>query len=180
MPQSLRISMYFDDWLINWVNVACTSFPSFLDNHLRFCLHFCFIRRMISMPIGRLELTEFGRFVSGKYRFLKCADFEAKTGCADFKAYPPIMACFLKLKRTSKGPIVLLLRKMHYAVNNLCTDQINLSLAMRNHFVDRIIWSIINTAGRLLDIRTTLKLSQGNVCATTVSESSFLMEKFSF
>ena len=29
------------------------------------------------MPISRLELAEFGRFVSGKYRFLKRADFEA-------------------------------------------------------------------------------------------------------
>ena len=28
------------------------------------------------MPIGRLELAEFGRFVSGKYRFLECVDFE--------------------------------------------------------------------------------------------------------
>ena len=29
------------------------------------------------MPIGRLNSVQFGRFVSGKYRFLKCADFEA-------------------------------------------------------------------------------------------------------
>ena len=29
------------------------------------------------MPIGRLELAEFGRSLSGKYRPLKYADFEA-------------------------------------------------------------------------------------------------------
>ena len=40
------------------------------------------------MPIGRVKLAEFGRFVSGKYRFLKCTDFAAKTRCADFEAYP--------------------------------------------------------------------------------------------
>ena len=40
------------------------------------------------MPIDRLELAEFGRFVSGKYQFLKCADFAAQTGCADFEADP--------------------------------------------------------------------------------------------
>ena len=32
---------------------------------------------MIPMPIDGVNLAEFGRFVSGKYRFLKCADFEA-------------------------------------------------------------------------------------------------------
>ena len=34
--------------------------------------------------------------------------------------------------------------------------------------------------GRLLNIRTTLKLGQGNVCARIVSESSFYIENFSF
>ena len=32
------------------------------------------------MRVGRLKLVEFDRFVSGKYRFLKCADFEGKNG----------------------------------------------------------------------------------------------------
>ena len=39
------------------------------------------------MPIGRLELAEFGRFVPGQYRCLKWADFAAKTGCADFAGF---------------------------------------------------------------------------------------------
>ena len=43
------------------------------------------------MPINWLKLAEFGRFVSGKHRFSKCADFEAKRGCADFEAYPRTM-----------------------------------------------------------------------------------------
>ena len=75
--KSLCSPMLFGGWLIDWVNVAGTPFPFFLENHCRFGLHFCFIRRMITMPIGRQELAEFGRFVAGKYRFLKCADFEA-------------------------------------------------------------------------------------------------------
>ena len=69
--------MLFNGWLIDWVSVARTLFHFFVGRHLRFRLHFCFLRRMITMPIGRLELAEFGRFVSRKYRFLKCADFEA-------------------------------------------------------------------------------------------------------
>ena len=40
------------------------------------------------MPIGRLELDEFGRFVSEKYRFLKWADFEANMGCLDLETCP--------------------------------------------------------------------------------------------
>ena len=55
MPQSLRTPLWFDDRLIDWVNVACTSFPFFLANHLIFGLHFCFLQRLISMPIGRLS-----------------------------------------------------------------------------------------------------------------------------
>ena len=65
------------DWLIDWVNVACASFPFFLKNRLEFCVHVYFIRRSITRPIGRLDLAEFGRCLSGKYGFLKCADFEA-------------------------------------------------------------------------------------------------------
>ena len=42
---------------------------------------------MITTPIGRLDLEEFGRFLSGKYRFLKCADFEARTESANLEAY---------------------------------------------------------------------------------------------
>ena len=76
-------------WLIGWLDKHCLYFFSiFLGNHLRFGLYFCFRQRMITRPIDRLELAEFGPFVSGKYRFSKCADFEAKTGCADFEACP--------------------------------------------------------------------------------------------
>ena len=63
------------DWLIGWLGK--TLFPFFVENRLRFRLHLCFIQMMITTPIGRLELAEFGRFVSRKHRFLKCADFEA-------------------------------------------------------------------------------------------------------
>ena len=78
-------------WLIDWLGKSCLYFfPVFVGNHPEFRLHFCFTRRMITMPIGRLELAKFGRFVSGKCRFLKCAGFEAKTGCADFEACPRI------------------------------------------------------------------------------------------
>ena len=65
------------DWLIDWVKIACTFFPLFLENRLKFGLHVYFIRRLITRPIGRLDLAECGRFFSGNYRFLKCADFEA-------------------------------------------------------------------------------------------------------
>ena len=75
--QSLRTPMWFNGWLIDWVNVACTFFHFFVENHFRFRLFFCFVRSTITRPIGRLELAEFGWFVSGKYRFLKCTDFEA-------------------------------------------------------------------------------------------------------
>ena len=85
--QSLRTHMLFDGWLIDWIRVACV-FPSFAGYYLRFRFHFCFIQSTITIPIGGLELAEFGRFVSGKDRFLKCAAFEAKTGCADFETYP--------------------------------------------------------------------------------------------
>ena len=65
-------------WLIDWLDKHCLYFfPFFLNNHLRLGLYFCFIQRMILMPIDKLELAEFGRFFTGKYRFLKCADFEA-------------------------------------------------------------------------------------------------------
>ena len=37
-----------------------------------------------------------------------------------------------------------------------------------------------NNTSRLLTIRTTLQLSQGNVCARTVSEWSFCINKFSY
>ena len=64
-------------WLIDWLSerCSCSFFPFFVGNHFRFRLHFCFKRSTTTMPIGRLELAEFGRFVSGKYRFLKCSDF---------------------------------------------------------------------------------------------------------
>ena len=76
-------------WLIDWLGRHCWYvFPFPLKNRLRFVFAFVFIRRMILMPVDGLELAEFGRFFSGKYRFLKCADFDAKTGCADFEAYP--------------------------------------------------------------------------------------------
>ena len=75
--QNLRTPMLFNGWLIDWVNIACVFFHFLIGNHLRFRLHFYFIRSTITMPISRLELAEFGRFVSGKYRLLKCADFEA-------------------------------------------------------------------------------------------------------
>ena len=66
------------DRLIDWLDKCWLYFfPFFVENHLRFRLHFCFIRKMIIMPIVRLKLAEFGRFVSGKCRFLECADFEA-------------------------------------------------------------------------------------------------------
>ena len=65
------------DWLIDWVNVVCTFFPFSARYHLSFRLHFCFIQSMITRPIGRLELAEFGRFGSGENRFIKCPDFEA-------------------------------------------------------------------------------------------------------
>ena len=42
VPQSLRTPVWFGGWLIDWVNVACISFPFFLENHLNFGLHFWF------------------------------------------------------------------------------------------------------------------------------------------
>ena len=53
------------------------------------------------MLIGRLELAECGRFVSGKSQFLKCADFAAKTRCADFEAYPRPEYSIIKYFRIS-------------------------------------------------------------------------------
>ena len=85
-PQSLRTPVFasksaYPDvirWLIDWLAEGCLYFfPFFLENHLGFRLHFCSIRSMITMPIGGLKLAELGRVVSGKCRFLKCADFEA-------------------------------------------------------------------------------------------------------
>ena len=96
--QSLRTPLWFDGWLIDWVDIACTSFPFFLKkNHLRFGLHFCFIQWMIPMPIGRLEVGRVWLVFSGKYQFLKCADFEAKTGCADLETFPRTVnsICFI-------------------------------------------------------------------------------------
>ena len=100
MSQSLRTPMLFNGWLIDWVNVACSFFSFFVRYHLSFRLHFGFIRRMITMPIGRLELAEFGRFVSGKYRFLKCADFaaypRARTGMSNRHLLPRVCV-FMRL-----------------------------------------------------------------------------------
>ena len=66
--QSLRILIWFGGWLIDWVNVACTSFPFFLENHLEFDLPSCFMRRLITRPIGRLDLADF---------FLGSIDFQS-------------------------------------------------------------------------------------------------------
>ena len=66
-------------WLIDWLSKRCLYFFSNVlqKTILDSVFTFCFIRSTISMPIGRLKLAEFGRFVFGKYRFSKCADFEA-------------------------------------------------------------------------------------------------------
>ena len=55
-------SQWFNDRLIDWLGKDCLYFFSvFLKNHSRFGLHFCFIQRMISMPMDTLELAEFDR-----------------------------------------------------------------------------------------------------------------------
>ena len=36
------------------------------------------------MPIGRLKLAEFGRFVFGEYQFLEWVDFEAYPGTSQW------------------------------------------------------------------------------------------------
>ena len=65
------------------------------------------------MAISGRDLVEFGRFVSGQYRFLKCADFEAYpspwTNAVDFpvKSYRQILwsrlekrSCYLRYPRS--------------------------------------------------------------------------------
>ena len=123
--QSLRTPLWFGGWLIDWVNVACTSFSFFLENHLEIRLHFCFMRRMITRPISRLDLAEFGRFLSGKFRFLNCPDFAAKTGCADFEALP----------RTVNWIFIL----DQFYRNTLCTQWDQLKAFCRNRLIDWLI-----------------------------------------
>ena len=68
------------DWLIGWANIAGIFFPFFLKNHLGFHLHFCFIRRMIPMPIGRLELAEIGRLFFREVPICKVRRLWSKNG----------------------------------------------------------------------------------------------------
>ena len=56
------------DWLIDWAHLVLTFFLCILEDYSRWCGLIRFIRRVITMKIGKLDLAEFGRLVFGKYK----------------------------------------------------------------------------------------------------------------
>ena len=75
--RSLRTLMLFDDWLIDAWTLLVVFLRCFSKTILDSVFPYIFYEGWLLWADNRQELAEFGWFVSGKYRLLKCADFAA-------------------------------------------------------------------------------------------------------